>query len=58
MPASPRFETMPPPGEDPPERPARPLYAAQQRHERYIAAIAMTACFLGFAVLTWRRACA
>ena len=36
------------------EEPKNPLEAAQQRHERYIAAIALTACVLGLIVLAWR----
>lgn len=37
-----------------PEKPRNPLEAAQHRHERYIAAIALTACILGMIVLMWR----
>ena len=47
------METIRPEAE-PAEEQKNPLEAAQQRHERYIAAIALTACLLGLIVLAWR----
>ncbi|MGH7284280.1 MAG: adenylate/guanylate cyclase domain-containing protein, partial [Polyangiaceae bacterium] len=45
---------MRPGADERPEASPNPLAAAQQHHERYIAAIAVTACVLGDIVLVWR----